>query len=172
MLTMKETISEYVKRIEGKVAGQNPIKVQAATAQKLARLVKGATPAKLKKRPAPEKWSAAEIIAHLADVEIAVGWRIRSILGAPGTALQAYDQDAWAIAGHYSKRDPRKALEQFRVLRDTNLALLKMLTPEQWKQFGMHAERGEESIERIVQMVAGHDINHLEQVEGALKQTK
>jgi len=166
---MKESVSEYVKRIEGKLAGQNPIKVQSGTAQKLAQLIKGATPAKLKKRPGPEKWSATEIIAHLADVEIAVGWRIRAILGAPGTSLQAYDQDAWATAGHYSKRDPKKALEQFRVLRDTNLALLKMLTPEQWKQYGMHAERGEESIERIVQMMAGHDINHLEQVEQALK---
>src|SRR5258708_28909569 len=127
MLTMKETISEYVKRIEGKVAGQNPIKVQAATAQKLARLVKGATPAKLKKRPAPEKWSAAEIIAHLADVEIAVGWRIRSILGAPGTALQAYDQDAWAMAGQYFKRGPREAVGQVRGLPGTNFALLKIV---------------------------------------------
>jgi hypothetical protein len=165
---MKETVQEYVRRIQGKLASQDPLKVQSTTAKKLARLVKGATPAKLRKRPAPEKWSAAEIIAHLADVEIAVSWRIRSILGAPGTPVQAYDQDAWVIAGHYAKRDARKSLEQFRVLRETNLALYKMLTPEQWKHFGLHAERGEESVERIVQMIAGHDINHLEQVERIL----
>ena len=165
---MKETVQEYVQRIQGKLAGQDPLKVQSTTAKKLARLIKGATPAKLRKRPAPEKWSPAEILAHLADAEIVVSWRIRSILGAPGTPIQAFDQDAWVAAGHYGKRDARKSLEQFRVLRETNLALYKMLAPEQWKHYGMHAERGEESVERIVQMMAGHDINHLEQVERIL----
>ena len=162
---MKETVQEYVQRIQGKLAGQDPLKVQSTTAKKLARLIKGVTPARLRKRPAPEKWSPAEILAHLADAEIVVSWRIRSILGAPGTLIQAFDQDAWVAAGHYGKRDARKSLEQFRVLRETNLALYKMLAPEQWKHQGIHAERGEESVERIVQMMAGHDINHLEQVE-------
>ncbi len=165
---MKETVQEYVQRIQGKLAGQDPLKVQSTTAKKLARLIKGATPAKLRKRPAPEQWSPAEILAHLADAEIVVSWRVRSILGAPGTPIQAFDQDAWFVAGHYAKRDARKSLEQFRVLRETNLALYKTLAPEQWKHHGMHAERGEESIERIVQMMAGHDINHLEQIERIL----
>jgi len=165
---MKETVQEYVQRIQGKITGQDPLKVQSSTAKKLAQWIKGTTPAKLRKRPAPNKWSAAEIIAHLADAEIVVSWRIRAILGAPGTSIQAYDQEAWFTAGHYPKRDARKSLEQFRVLRETNLALYKMLTPEQWKHYGLHAERGEESIERIVQMIAGHDINHLEQVERIL----
>jgi len=165
---MKETVQEYVQRIQGKLAGQDPLKVQATTAKKLARLIKGAAPAKLRKRPAPDKWSVAEILAHLADAEIVTSWRIRAILGAPGTPIQAFDQNAWVAAGHYGKRDPRKSFEQFRVLRETNLALYKMLSPEQWKHHGMHDERGEESIERIVQMMAGHDINHLEQVERLL----
>ena len=50
--------------------------------------------------------------------------------------------------------------------------MLKTLTPEQWKHFGMHAERGEESIERLVSMMAGHDINHTEQIEQILKRKK
>jgi len=165
---MKETVQQYVQRIQGKITGQDPLKVQSTTPKKLARLIKGVTPAKLRKRPAPNKWSAAEIITHLADAEIVVSWRVRAILGAPGTPIQAYDQDSWVFAGHYGKRDARKSLEQFRVLRETNLALFKMLTPEQWKHHGIHAERGEESVECIVQMIAGHDINHLEQVERIL----
>jgi len=169
---MKETVQEYIQRIQGKVAGKKPVQVQGAAAQKIAKLIKGVAPAKLKKRPAPEKWSVAEIIAHLADAEIAVGWRMRSILGAPGTPMQAWDPDAWAAAGHYGKREARKSLEIFRVVRETNLALLKALTPEQWKQFGIHAERGEESIERLVSMMAGHDINHTEQIEQILKRKK
>src|SRR5262249_26055627 len=153
-------------------AGKKPVQVQGATAQKLAKLIKGVAPVKLKKRPSPEKWSAGEIIAHLADAEIAVGWRMRSILGTPGTPIQAWDPDAWAAAGHYPKRDVRKSLETFRVMREANLAMLKTLTPDQWKHFGVHAERGEESIERLVGMMAGHDINHTEQIEQILKRKK
>lgn len=162
---MKETVQEYVQRIQGKIKGKNPFRVQASTAGRLAGLLKRATPSKLRKRPAPEKWSVVEIIAHLADVEMVTGWRLRSILAAPGTPIQAFDQDAWAATGQYSKRDPRKSLERFRVLREANLALLKSLSPEQTKLFGLHAERGEESIERLTRMIAGHDINHLEQIE-------
>jgi uncharacterized damage-inducible protein DinB len=169
---MKETVQEYVQRIQGKLAGQDPLKVQSATTTKLVRKIKGASPAKLRKRPAPDKWSVAEILAHLADAELVNAWRYRSILGAPGTPIQAYDQEAWAAAGQYSKRDARKSLEQFRVLRESNLALLKSLSPEQRKLSGMHAERGEESIERLAQLIAGHDINHLEQVERLLARKK
>jgi hypothetical protein len=162
---MQETPQEYIKRILGNVEGQDPLKVQAGTAKKLERLIKGMPASKLRKRPAPEKWSAGEILAHLADSEIVIGWRLRQILGAPGTPSQAYDQDSWAAAGHYEKRDARKSAEQFRVVREANLALLKSLAPEQWKHHGMHSERGVETVEHIVRMIAGHDINHTRQVE-------
>ena len=162
---MQETPQEYIQRIMAQLGGQKPLKVQAGTAAKLGRLVRRATAARLRKRPAPGKWATAEILAHLADCEIVTGWRMRQILGAPGTPIQAFDQDAWAAAGHYEKRDARKSLEQFRTAREGNLALLKSLTPEQWKHHGMHAERGVETIEHIVCMMAGHDLNHLAQVE-------
>ncbi len=162
---MQETPQEYIKRILGNVEGQNPLKVQAGTAKKLERLIKGVPASRLRKRPAPGKWSVGEILAHLADSEIVIGWRLRQVLGAPGTPIQGYDQDSWAAAGHYEKRDPRKSTEQFRVVREANLALLKSLSPEQWKHHGMHAERGVETIELIVRMIAGHDLNHTKQVE-------
>jgi len=165
---MKETPQQYIARMLGHTEGKQPLKVQAATAKKLASLIKSVPTAKLRKRPAPEKWSVAEIVAHLADTEIVGGWRMRLILGAPGTPVTAFDQDSWVIACHYEKRDPRKAVEQFRVLREANLALLKSLKPEQWKHFGMHSERGEETIEHIVKMFAGHDLNHIQQIERIL----
>jgi hypothetical protein len=93
---------------------------------------------------------------------------MRSILGAPGAPVQAFDQNAWVIAGHYEKRDPRKAIELHRAVREANLALLKSLSPDQWKLYGQHAERGQESIEHIVGMVAGHDVNHIRQIERIL----
>lgn len=169
---MSETAQQYTQRILANAQGQDPIKLQSATNKKLARLVKGVPTAKLRKHHAPGKWSVAEILAHFADVEIVIGWRMRSILGAPGTSVQAYDQNAWVVAGHYEKRDPRKSIELHRVMREANLALLKSLSLEQWKHYGQHAERGQESIEHIVRMVAGHDINHIQQIERILTPTK
>ena len=169
---MPETAQQYTQRILANAQGQDPIKVQSATTNKLARLIKGVPTAKLRKRPAPDKWSVAEILAHLADVEIVIGWRMRSILGAPGTPVQAYDQNAWVTTGHYDKREPRNSIELRRVVREANLALLKSLSPDQWRHYGQHAERGQESIEHIVRMIAGHDVNHLRQIERILKSAK
>jgi hypothetical protein len=165
---MNETPQQYTQRILGYIEGKQPLAVQAATAKKLGRLIKGVSTAKLRKRPAADKWSASEIVAHLGDAEIVIGFRMRFILGATGTPITAYDQDSWVTSGHYEKRDPHKSVEQFRVVREANLALLKSLTPEQWKHYGMHSERGQETIEHIVRMTAGHDMNHLQQIERIL----
>lgn len=169
---MSETAQQYTQRIVDNAKGQDPIKVLSSTNNKLVRLIKGIPTAKLRKRPSADKWSVTEILAHLADVEIVLGWRIRSILGAPGVAIQAFDQTAWVVAGHYEKRDPRKSIEYRRVAREANLALLKSLFPGQWKQYGQHSERGQESIEHIVRMMAGHDVNHIHQIERILTPTK
>jgi hypothetical protein len=165
---MNETPQEYIRRITAHVEGKQPLAVQASTAKKLARLIKGVPTSKLRKRPAADKWSASEILAHLGDAEIVIGFRMRAILGAPGTPIAAYDQNSWAASGHYQKRDPRRSVEQFRAVREANLALLDSLTPEQWQQHGMHSERGRETIEDVVRLTAGHDMNHLQQVEALL----
>jgi hypothetical protein len=88
---------------------------------------------------------------------------MRSVLGAPGCVIIGFDQDNWAAAGKYSKRDPHKSLQLFRTLREANLDLLE--------HFGVHSERGEESIERIVLMFGGHDLNHVSQIEAILGKT-
>jgi hypothetical protein len=164
-IAMSETPQQYTQRILGHLEGREPLKVQAATAKKIEKLLKRVPPAKLRKRPAPDKWSITEIVTHLADTEMAGGYRMRMILATPGTPVPAFNQDVWSTAGHYNKRDARESLEHFRAMREANLALLKTLTPEQWKHHGIHAERGEESIEHIVRMFAGHDINHTNQIE-------
>ena len=165
---MNETAQQYTQRILGYVEGKQPLEVQAATAEKLERLIKDVPATKLRERPAADKWSVSEIVAHLGDAEIVTGFRVRLILGAPGALIAAYDQNSWVTSGHYEKRDPRKSVEQFHVLREANLTLLESLTPEQWKHYGMHSERGQETIELMVRMAAGHDINHLHQIEKIL----
>jgi uncharacterized damage-inducible protein DinB len=167
-----ETPQQYIKRILGNVEGQHPLKVQSSTPKKIARLIRELSSSKLRKRPAPDKWSISEILAHLADCEVVTSWRMRQILGAPGTPIQAFDQDAWATSLQYAKRDARKSLMHFTAMREANLALLKSLSPEQWKHFGMHAERGQESIEHILRLQAGHDLSHLAQIERLVARNK
>lgn len=169
---MQETFEQYRNRILANVKGQDPLEVQAATPKKLVRLLRGVPKAKLRKRPAPDKWSVHEIMTHLSDAEIVYAFRLRLMLGAPGAPLIGYDQDKWVTASHYDKRDTAIALAQFTALRMATLSLLRTLAPEQWKHAGMHSERGEESVEVTARMMAGHDINHLQQIERILRPAK
>jgi hypothetical protein len=171
-INMQETAQQYIQRILGHVDGEDMLTVQKSTPGKLKKLMKGLTPKQLKWKPEPGKWSIAEILAHLSDAEIAGSWRMRLIIGASGTPVQAFDQDAWASALQYGERDPKHSLEVFRVLRENNLAMLKSLPAADWEKFGMHAERGKETITRVTEMFAGHDINHLRQIEGIVSQLK
>ena len=166
---MQETVQEYTKRLLSYAEGKDPMRLQQAAPKKLASLIKGKTKKQLTRRPAPDKWSVVEILAHLADAELAIGWRLRQILSNNAASLQAYDQDLWARTFNYSRCDPRVSLATFRTLREANLALLKSVPRKLWDNYGVHQERGNESINHIVRMISGHDLNHLQQVEGILK---
>lgn len=166
---MQETPQQYTQRMLGNIEGKEPLAVQRQTAGKLARLIRGLSKKQLARKPAPGKWSIAEILAHLADAEIVGAWRMRHIIGNSGQPIQAFDQNIWASTFDYAKRDAAKSLEAFRVLRENNLAMLKALPKELWENYGMHQERGKESIAHIVRMYAGHDLNHLAQVEKIVK---
>jgi hypothetical protein len=169
---MQETAQQYIQRILGYVEGQDAIKVQRTTASKLKKSVQGLTPKQLKWRPEPTKWSIAEILAHLADAEVVASWRMRSVIGENGITIQPFDQDAWASVFEYRDRDAKRSLEVFRVLRENNLAMLKEISRETWDHYGMHLERGKETIAHLARMFAGHDTNHVLQVERIAKQLK
>ena len=169
---MQETAQQYIQRILGYVEGQDAIKVQRTTAAKLKKTIQGLTPKQLKWRPEPTKWSIAEILAHLADAEVVASWRMRSVIGENGITIQPFDQDAWASVFEYRERDAKRSLEVFRVLRENNLTMLKEISRETWDNYGMHLERGKETVAHLARMFAGHDTNHVLQVEGIVKQLK
>jgi len=169
---MQEAAEQYIHRILSYVEGQDALKVQRATAGKLKKAISGLTPTQLKWRSEPGKWSIAEIVAHLADAEIVASWRMRSVIGENGITIQPFDQDAWASAFQYQDRDPKRSLEVFRTLRENNLAMLKEIPRKTWDSYGMHLERGKESIAHLTRMFAGHDTNHVLQVERIAKQLK
>ena len=169
---MQETVQEYTQRLLSYADGKDPLRLQQAAPVKLATLLKGKTGKQLTRRPAPDKWSVAEILAHLADAELAISWRLRQVLATNAIPIQAYDQDLWARTFNYARRDPRQSLANFRSLREANIALLKSVPRKLWENYGVHAERGNESINHVVKMVAGHDLNHLQQIQKILQGSK
>ncbi len=166
---MQETPQQYIQRTLGYLEGKEPLQVQQETVKKLQKLIKPLSKKQLSARPEPGKWSITEILAHLVDAEIVGSWRMRLVIGSDGVPIQAFDQDVWAETFEYRRRDPKVSLETFRVLRENNLRMLKALPKNLWENHGMHSERGKETVAHLVQMFAGHDLNHLAQVERIAK---
>jgi DinB family protein len=163
-----ETPMQYRARIVGLMEGKDPVAVQRGTAQHLTELIDGVPAEKLRQRPAPDKWSVAEVLAHLAEGEITSSWRYRQILEHNGCSLPGYDQELWARLGGYASRAPKDSLQQFRLLREANLQMFDKLTPEEWQRRGVHLERGEMTVRDLAVQIAGHDINHVAQVRKIL----
>ena len=168
---MNETPQQYTERILGFVSGKEPLEVQRETAKTLAKLIKPLSKKQLSQRPESGKWSIAEILAHLADSEIVISWRVRLAIGQNGAPIQAFDQDVWAQTMEYPRHDSKVSLEIFRLLRENNLRMLKALPEKLWENYGMHSERGKETIAHMVRMYASHDLNHLAQVEKIAKES-
>jgi len=166
---MQETPQQYTQRMLNHSQGKDPLRLQQAAPKKFAALTKALSKKRLAQRPGPGQWSIAEILAHLADAELVIGYRMRLILACNGMAIQAFDQDAWAKTFNYSRRDPKTSLETFRVLRENNLKLLSKVPRSSWENYGQHQERGKETVDHIVKMMAGHDLNHVAQVERIAK---
>ena len=166
---MKETPQQYTQRILGYQRGKKSMTVLSSTPQKIGRLVRGISKRKLLSRPDPARWSIAEILAHIADTELVFGFRLRLVLGSNRTPIQAFDQDTWAGYSRYAEHDPYLSLEAYRVQRARNVRLLRLLPPRMWKHYGMHSERGKETVTRMTKMMAGHDINHMMQVVRILR---
>ncbi|MGE5207563.1 MAG: DinB family protein [Chlamydiota bacterium] len=165
---MPETAEEYKNRLAAYVEGKDPIAMQRQALHTIASLMEEAAPAKLKQPPAPEKWSVLQIIAHLAEDELASSWRYRQMLEHEGRELTAFDQDLWARLGDYKSWEPKDALAMFCLLRQANLRMFARLTPQQWERYGIHTERGKVTMRELCRHMAAHDINHIEQIRKIL----
>ena len=167
---VKDEFKQYMRRMKSYVGQNDPVRVQESMPEKLTRAVRGLKPAQLKRRPQPGKWSIQEILGHLADTELVYGFRLRMMLAQPGCPIQAYDQNLWAARLGYGRQPVGALLQRIRLLREGNLRLLGQV-PRSWrKRYGIHAERGRESVERTLVLLAGHDINHLNQIHAIRKQ--
>jgi hypothetical protein len=142
---------------------RNPIEVIEETPSVLAGLAIQLVPASIEWRPAPGKWNAREILCHLADSEIAFAFRLRQTLAEEHHIIQPFDQERWA--GMYGGLGARSALNTFSALREWNLALIGSTPAEAMSRPVMHPERGEMTFRVIIETMAGHDVNHLRQLD-------
>jgi hypothetical protein len=158
----------YVRALLDLLGSKDPLAVAGEQVPWLERRVAGLDPARLRRPEAPGKWSAIEVIQHLADAELVMSFRIRMVLTQDQPSLQGYDQDRWVSVLRYSDVPLDVALGQLRGLRAGNLHLWRTLTPEQLKRAGLHSERGLETIDLMIRMMAGHDLVHRRQIDRIL----
>jgi uncharacterized damage-inducible protein DinB len=157
-------VRAYIEKIDRYRGTSDPIRVMRAAPAGLARAVRGLSRAQLRKRPSPGKWSIEEILGHLVDTEVVYGYRYRMALAQPGMPIQAYDQAQWARVYAGRRAEPALLLEQIAVLRAINLDLVTRVPRAWWSRYGIHSERGRESVRRTLELIAGHDRNHLDQI--------
>ena len=142
---------------------RDPRAVVSETAARLTSQVERLGADGLKRSTAPGKWSAGAILCHLADCELAFGFRLRQALAEPYHVIQPFDQEAWGKP--YEMLDGQSALEAFAAARRWNVALLDTVAPVEFAKKLAHPERGEMTLQTIVETMAGHDLNHLAQLE-------
>jgi uncharacterized damage-inducible protein DinB len=160
-----EQAHEYTVAILGLLGDRDPRAVLKATPEALRRAVAGLSDAELRAPEAPDKWSIAQVVRHVADSEIVWGWRLRLVVAQDRPPITGYDQDAWADRLHYESAPVDDALAEFAALRRTHLRLVTSLAAADLARVGVHAERGEESVAHMINLYAGHDLLHLAQID-------
>src|SRR5215831_9596900 len=142
---------------------RDPLAVIRATAEQLRKHVAALGAGGLERKPAPDKWNAREILCHLADCEVVFAFRLRQVLAQDYHVIQPFDQESWAE--HYGAYDAKAALDVFTAVRQWNLRFIEGVPPELFSKKLTHPERGEMTFGTVVETMAGHDLNHLGQIE-------
>ncbi len=167
---MAESFERYRTRVLSYLGDRDPIRVLRATPGRLERLLQAAPVPIVSRRPAAGKWSIREIVAHMADAELAIGWRFRNMIATPGVHLQWWDEHLWSEACNYFRVPMVQSLRLFRSVRESNLQLLRSTPRARWRAcYGVHDKRGRQTVEEFITMEAAHDLNHLRQVAALLQ---
>lgn len=124
----------------------------------------------LEAHPIPGKWSAKEIVHHLADSETTSAIRLRKLLTEDNPTIQGYDEADWAIKLKYNEREMEPSLEALRAARATTVQLLGYMSDEDWQRQGTHTESGLYTPEHWLKIYAAHAHNHAAQIR-RLKET-
>jgi hypothetical protein len=148
---------------------QDPVRVLERTPSRLRELADSLGDERVAQPLAAGKWSPREVFAHLADCEITFGFRYRQALAEDDHLVQLFDQDQWAKS--YAVYSAEDALSTFAALRNWNLSLIRSLSLDQLTRPVRHPERGAETLGTLIEISAGHDLNHLERLEAIASET-
>ena len=166
-LMTEEEAEAYRRPILDALGLDDPASVQATEPSQWGRLIEQAG-AHLRTRPDDGEWSVIDCLGHMADSELVTSARYRWVLAETEPVLAGYDQTAWAARLGHTTEDPAALLDYFSALRRANLALWRRTPVAERGRFGLHAERGPESLELLFRLQAGHGRVHLAQAERAL----
>ena len=158
----------YRSELLARLGERDPLEVLAATPREIESRTRGIEESLLARPPREGAWSAKEIIGHLGDSEWVYGYRMRMMLSHDGPPIAGYDQDTMVEGMAHNDRPLSVLLEELARLRGLNLDLYRRTRGPAWERFGVHAERGEESVGYSIRLLAGHDLRHLDQLERTL----
>jgi hypothetical protein len=156
-------MNAYVTRVLALVGDRDPLAVLEGTPSRLEDFFWQLGDKGLDRSYGEGKWTARQILVHIAEAEIGYAFRVRQVLTDDDHHVQTFDENRWMEL--HQGIDASLALELFRALRLFNLRLFSSLTPEQWARTGTHPDRGVESVQLMARLLAGHDLNHIEQLE-------
>lgn len=114
--------------------------------------------------PISGKWSACEIIHHLADSESTAAIRLRKLLVEESPTIEGYDQAAFAVRLNYNQREIEPALDAFRAARATTAQLFDLMSEDDWKRQGTHTESGKYGVGDWLRIYAAHAHDHASQI--------
>jgi uncharacterized damage-inducible protein DinB len=155
---------EYTAAVLELLGSKEPMNVLRSTPEAVRNAVDGLTERELSQPEAADKWSIRQVVRHLADSDLVWGYRVRLVLSQDRPTLTGYDQDRWAERLRYDQASVEMSLEDFSVLRRSNLHLLAGASLADLERVGVHTERGEESVSHMIRLYAGHDLLHLAQI--------
>ena len=126
----------------------------------------GATDAELDAHPAPGKWSARDIVHHLADSEMTAAIRLRLLIATERPQIVGFDQEEFARRLYYD-RPIEASVEAFKSARRTTAEILDRMSEAEWAREGTHSEHGRYTVERWLEIYAAHAHNHADQIRVA-----
>jgi len=160
---------EYRQELLALIGDHDPLEVLAHTPSDLEARLAGVGENVLAMRPREGAWSVKEVLGHLGDTEWVYGYRLRMILSHHQPEIAGYDQELMVSGMAHNQRPASMLMEELRRLRGLNLDLYLRSKGPAWGRYGLHAERGEESVDLNVRLLAGHDLRHAAQIERTLK---
>ena len=158
----------YRQELLDRLGDRDPLDVLARTPAEIERRLKRVDEPVLARRPGDGGWSVKEVLGHLGDTEWVYGYRLRMMLSHDSPAIAGYDQDIMVAGMAHNERPISMLMEELRRLRGLNLDLYLRTKGPAWERDGLHAERGAESVGLSIELLAGHDLRHLDQVERVL----